>query len=310
MATSKHPKLAKALVYGTCILAGFGLISNLGNIIDFFSVHYDLPNGQYILLRPIIAGILLTPFLFKTPRKLAGRLFNVIKDKVKEWITPKEDPMTLLKRYVDDLERNFRNLQTHISKLHTQMAKIKDIMKQNSNEIARSSRLIDEAKRQGRNEVVAVNYNQVGRLTKLNEKYALMMGRMEELNDVLVKMHTYSSYKLNDTKNEIRMKEQEMQALSSGYYAMMSAKNIMEGDYAQNNVYAEATEQLTIDLHTKIAELDNFMQLSSPMFDDMDMQRTLSQLEGENYYEKLMAEGRAFLNNVDYKDNGNSYFAK
>lgn len=310
MANPKHPLLVKALLIGACSVSAMFLISHLGDIFNFFSEQYFLPNGKYIYLRPLIAGLMLLPFAFRTPRKLASRLWRIVSNKIKDWTTVKEDPMVLLKKYVQDLERNFRNLQTHISKLHTQMAKIKEIMKQNSSEISRSTRLIDEAKRQGRGEVVAVNYNQVGRLTKLNEKYALMMGRMEELNDILVKMHTYSSYKLNDTRNEIRMKEQEMQAISSGYYAMMSAKNIMEGDYTQTAVYEQATEELTHDLHTKIAELDSFMQLSSPMFDDIDMQRTLSQLEGENYYEKLMAEGRAFLNNVDYKDNGNSYFSK
>lgn len=210
------------------------------------------------------------------------------------------DPIKVLKKYVADLEKNFRELSENISKLRAQIAKIKEIMKQNNKEIAKSTRLIDEAKRQGRAEVVAVNFNQIGRLNKLNEKYALMVGRMDDLNNVLIKMHSYSSYKLTDTKNEIRMKEQEFAAISSGYSAMMNAKNIMNGNYQQTEIYESATEALTAELHTKIAEMDSFMQLSQPIFEEMDLQRAISQLEGEQMYQKIMTEGKAFLDKIDY----------
>jgi hypothetical protein len=109
-----------------------------------------------------------------------------------------------------------------------------------------------------------------------------------------------SGCKLNDTKNEIRMKKQEFAAISSGYSAMVNAKNIMNGNYQQNEMYDSAIESLTNDLHVKIAEMDNFMQLSQPLFDDLDLQNETYKLEGAQLYEKIMTEGKAFLDKIDY----------
>lgn len=214
------------------------------------------------------------------------------------------DPIKVLESYIIDLEKNFNELSKNISKLRSQIVQIRDTIKLNNKEIAKSTRLVDEAKRQGRSEVVAVNLNQIGRLNKLNEKYALMLGRMDDLNNVLIKMHTYSSYKLTDTRNEIRMKKQELAAITSGYSAMMNARNIMNGNYKQNEIYDTAIDALTNDLHTKIADMDNFMQLSQPLFDEMNLQNAVNQLEGEKIYEKIMSEGKAFLDKIEYSNNG------
>ncbi len=217
------------------------------------------------------------------------------------------DPLKVLESYVETLEKNFNELNTNIAKLRSQIMKLKDTIKKNNKEIERTTRIIDEAQRQGRSEVVAVNYNQIGRLHKLNEKYALMVGRMDDLSNVLIKMHSYSSFKLNDTKNEIRMKKQEFAAISSGYSAMVNAKNIMNGNYRQNELYDNAIENLTMDLHTKIADMDNFMQLSQPIFNELDLQNEAYKLEGEKLYEKLMTEGKAFLDKIDYNAENSSY---
>jgi phage shock protein A len=217
------------------------------------------------------------------------------------------DPIKVLESYIIDLEKNFNELSKNISKLRKQITIMRDTVKLNNKEIAKSTRLVDEAKRQGRSEVVAVNLNQIGRLNKLNEKYALMIGRMDDLNNVLIKMHAYSSYKLADTRNEIRMKKQELAAISSGYSAMMNARNIMNGNYKQTELYDTAIDALTNDLHTKIADMDNFMQLSQPLFDDMNLQNAINQMEGERIFEKIMTEGQAFLNKIENSSNG-SYF--
>ncbi len=246
-----------------------------------------------------LLGLVIFTITDKRARNLVSYGFKWLMRKITGLFT-ELDPIKILESYVQTLEKNFNELNDNISKLRRQIVKIKDTIKQNNKEIEKSTRIIDEAQRQGRSEVVAVHYNQIGRLHKLNEKYALMVGRMDDLNNVLIKMHSYSSFKLNDTKNEIRMKRQEFAAISSGYSAMVNAKNIMNGNYQQNEMYDTAIESLTTDLHTKIAEMDSFMQLSQPLFDDINLQNEVYKLEGEQLYEKIMTEGKAFLDKIDY----------
>ncbi|MCQ2252669.1 MAG: hypothetical protein MJZ61_04380 [Bacteroidales bacterium] len=290
-----RPEGKTGLVFILAALAGLGLMHN--PILDYVRTQLSTLGGSVGMFSML--GLLVFVICDKRARNLIKYGFKWIMRKITSLFV-ELDPIKVLKKYVADLEKNFRELSENISKLRAQIAKIKEIMKQNNKEIAKSTRLIDEAKRQGRAEVVAVNFNQIGRLNKLNEKYALMVGRMDDLNNVLIKMHSYSSYKLTDTKNEIRMKEQEFAAISSGYSAMMNAKNIMNGNYQQTEIYESATEALTAELHTKIAEMDSFMQLSQPIFEEMDLQRAISQLEGEQMYQKIMTEGKAFLDKIDY----------
>lgn len=302
---AKVSKSSKILGWALMLSIGAGSFYLSWHVHDIAQFIENNPACQLALAAGL--GLLGLSLFSKRMRRIYKAGFCWVRDKIAQTFGQERNPLDLLREYVASLERNFRDLSENISKLRAQIARIKDIIKQNNHEISRSTRLIDEAKRQERHEVVAVNYNQIGRLNKLNEKYALMVGRMENLNDVLIKMHQYSSFKLNDTKNEIRMKEQEFAAISSGYSAMENAKTILSGNSGYDEMYAKAAEALCDDLHAKIAEMDNFMQLSSSLFDEMDLQKAIYQLEGENMYEKVMSEGQAILDKVDYKAMTQSY---
>jgi len=288
------------------ILATLGILGVYHNpIIESVKATLNGSVGGTMALFALL-GLIVFTITDKRARNLVSYGFKWLMKKITGLFT-ELDPIKILESYVETLEKNFNELNENISKLRRQIAKIKETIKQNNREIEKSTRIIDEAQRQGRSEVVAVNYNQIGRLHKLNEKYALMVGRMDDLNNVLIKMQSYSSFKLNDTKNEIRMKRQEFAAVSSGYSAMVNAKNIMNGNFQQNEMYDSAIESLTSDLHTKIAEMDNFMQLSQPLFDDLNLQNEAYKLEGAQLYEKIMTEGKAFLDKIDYSSQGSSY---
>ncbi len=239
--------------------------------------------------------------------KRVRRLIRYSWNSFVHWLTglfTELDPIKILEKYVEDLDKNYRLLGENISKLRNQIDKLKENIKVNNNEILRNHRLIAEAQKQGRPEVVAVNSNQIGRLDALNQKYGSMVGKLEELNSVLIKMHTYSSYKLTDTRNEIRMKKQEYNAISSGYSAMKNAQSILQGNFQQTEMYDKATQDLAADLSLKIADMDNFMELSSDVFKEMDFQNNIYQAKGMEIFDKITTEGKAFLDKIDYNTNG------
>ena len=256
-----------------------------------------------------VLGLLVFIASDKRARKLVSYGFKSLMRWITSWFT-ELDPIKILESYVDELDKNFKLLGDNIAKLRTNIAKLKDTININNKEITKSVKLIEEAKRQNRQEVIAVNSNQIGRLKALNQKYGVMVGKMEDLNNVLIKMHSYSSYKLTDTKNEIRMKKQEFSAISSGYSAMRNAQNILEGDYARNERYEAATEALAQDLSVKIAEMDNFMELSSSIFEEMDLQNSIYQAEGMKMFDEITSKGQAILDKLDTQSENNSYFLK
>ncbi|MBR4266014.1 MAG: hypothetical protein IKQ46_08170 [Bacteroidales bacterium] len=246
-----------------------------------------------------IIGIIAFIASDKRVRRLIKYSWNSLVKKITSLFT-ELDPIKILEKYVEDLDNNYRALGENISKLRIQIDRLKENIKVNNNEIIRSHKLIAEAQRQGRPEVVAVNSNQIGRLDALNKKYGSMVSKLEDLNSVLIKMHTYSSYKLTDTRNEIRMKKQEYNAISSGYSAMRNAQNILQGNFQQTELYDRATQELAADLSLKIADMDNFMALSSDVFKEMDFQNSIYQTKGMEIFDKITTEGKAFLDKIEY----------
>ena len=267
-------------------------------IINFFTnIWQDMQNSAADTVVGFgVLGLLVFIASDKRARKLVSYGFKSLMRWITSWFT-ELDPIKIL-------------LGDNIAKLRTNIAKLKDTININNKEITKSVKLIEEAKRQNRQEVIAVNSNQIGRLKALNQKYGVMVGKMEDLNNVLIKMHSYSSYKLTDTKNEIRMKKQEFSAISSGYSAMRNAQNILEGDYARNERYEAATEALAQDLSVKIAEMDNFMELSSSIFEEMDLQNSIYQAEGMKMFDEITSKGQAILDKLDTQSENNSYFLK
>ena len=280
-------------------------------IINFFTnIWQDMQNSAADTVVGFgVLGLLVFIASDKRARKLVSYGFKSLMRWITSWFT-ELDPIKILESYVDELDKNFKLLGDNIAKLRTNIAKLKDTININNKEITKSVKLIEEAKRQNRQEVIAVNSNQIGRLKALNQKYGVMVGKMEDLNNVLIKMHSYSSYKLTDTKNEIRMKKQEFSAISSGYSAMRNAQNILEGDYARNERYEAATEALAQDLSVKIAEMDNFMELSSSIFEEMDLQNSIYQAEGMKMFDEITLKGQAILDKLDTQSENNSYFLK
>ncbi len=211
----------------------------------------------------------------------------------------KPDPLDDLREYVDDLRDKCMELNGNIQKLKAQTVKIKRIIKQNNKEIDRLTISVDMARKNLKAADEALALNQIGRLDGLNAKYAKMLGQMDDLGAMLHKVQEYTSYKLADAQNEVRMREQEYNAVSSGYSAMMNAKDIMDGE--NDEMMVSAAEKINAEIHAKLAEMEVFMELSEPLFSDLNMQKTIDRMEGERIYERIMQEGQILLDKIEMK---------
>ncbi len=209
----------------------------------------------------------------------------------------KPDPLNDLREYVDDLRDKCMELNGNMQKLKAQTVKTKRIIKQNTKEIDRLTISVDMARKNIKPTDEALALNQIGRLDALNAKYTQMLGRMDDLYAMLHRVQEYTSYKLADAQNEVRMREQEYNAISSGYSAMMNAKDIMDSE--GDEVMLSAAQKLNDDLHAKLAEMEVFMELSEPLFSDLNVQKSIDRMEGERIYERIMLEGQAFLDRVE-----------
>ncbi|MCA0238593.1 MAG: hypothetical protein LCH81_19635 [Bacteroidetes bacterium] len=192
----------------------------------------------------------------------------------------KIDPISILKSYIEDLEDNLRSMSKQIGALRGQMRQLKGIMDGNNAEIQKNMTIAERAKKQNDDKNMALSARKAGRLQDANEKYDVLYKRMEVLYRVLTKMYENSELVLEDTKDQVNLKEQEYKAIAASHSAIRSAMSILSGDPDQRALYDQALEALADDVGQKVGEMERFMDTSKNLMASIDLQNGVFEEDG------------------------------
>ena len=214
--------------------------------------------------------------------KMRNLVFYMYKS-VMRWITGmfvKIDPISILKSYIEDLEDNLRSMSKQIGALRGQMRQLKGTMDTNNADIQKNMTIAERAKKTSDEKNVALSARKAGRLQDANAKYELLYKQMEVLYRVLTKMYENSELVLEDTKDQVNLKEQEYKAISASHGAIRSAMSIISGDPDQRALYDQALEALADDVGQKVGEMERFMDTSKNLMASIDLQNGVFEDEG------------------------------
>lgn len=250
-----------------------------------------------LYLSAMMAALAAVVYVVLDP-KLRNLIWYAYKSAMR-WITGifvKIDPISILKSYIDDLEDNLRNLSRQIGALRGQMRQLKGIMDGNSAEIRRNLEAGEQAQKNNDAKNLTLATRKAGRLQDANAKYDVLYKKMEVLYRVLARMYENSEIMLDDTKDQVKIKEQEYQAIRAGHGAMRSARSVLGGDPDRRALFDQAVETLADEVGARVGELERFMDTSKNLMDSIDLQNGVFADEGlkllENWDKKspLLAE--------------------
>lgn len=248
-----------------------------------------------------ILGTVALIFTDSRARKLVSFAFKGIMRKITGWFV-QLDPIKILESHIEYLKKNREEMNSNITKLRGQLSKLRSIVTQNNNEMDQKIRIARQAKLQNRNELVAINTRQYGRLKGLNTRYETMINKMNVLYNVLTKIYNSTAYLIQDTENEVRLRKQEATAIMTGYSAMKHAMNIINGDPDRKMMFDMANEALADDIYAKIGEMDTFIELSGDFIDNVNLQNAAFEQQGNDLIaklEKMEKEGLSYLESAD-----------
>jgi len=217
---------------------------------------------------------------------------------VMRWITGvfvTIDPIGILKNYVDDLTNNLRKMSTQIGNIRGQMRKLKTVMNENSAEIDNNMKLASMAKRKGNDKQVMLSTRKAARLKDSNAKYQSLHSKMEVMHKILSRMYQNSEILLEDTKDQVKLKEQERKAIRASHSAMTSAMSVISGNPDQRAMFDMALEAIADDVSNKVGEMERFMDMSSSFMDSVDLQNGVFEEEGLKMLEKFEKESTLLL---------------
>ncbi|MEM9887418.1 MAG: hypothetical protein AAF849_16100 [Bacteroidota bacterium] len=205
------------------------------------------------------------------------------------------DPIGILKNYISDLEDNLRKMSKQIGALRGQMRKLKNTIEQNNKEISMNLKMASKAKEMSKQQQMILSSRKAARLKETNEKYSVLHQRMEVMHRILTKMYSNSEILLEDTRDQVKVKEQERKAIRASHSAMKSAMSVISGDPDKREMFDRAMEAVADDVANKVGEMERFMEMSANFMDSVDLQNGVFEEEGLRMLEKWEKESTILL---------------
>ncbi|WP_238750019.1 PspA/IM30 family protein [Neolewinella maritima] len=289
----QRPEGVTGLIFLVAILAGLGFLFTTfaGFILPFLSTTLGLVVAAVALLTVLFAIVdprtrTLLSYMYKSGmRKVTGLFVNI-------------DPIGILKSYVEELEGNLQEMRKQIGKIRGQMRHLSTLMETNETEVKKQLKLAALAKEKGKNQQMILSSRRAARLRESNQKYQVLLTKMEVLNRVLNRMHQNSEVLLEDTRDQVDLRIQERKAIRASHGAMKSAMSVINGDPDQRALFDQAMEAIAEDVATKVGEMERMMELSSDFLASVDLQNGVFADEGlrmleewEKKSELLLSEG-------------------
>jgi hypothetical protein len=115
------------------------------------------------------------------------------------------------------------------------------------------------------------------------------------LHKVLTKMYANSEILLEDTKDQVKVKEIEYKAIKTSHSAMKGAMSIISGDKDKREMFDQAMEHIADDVANKVGEMEQFMEMSSSVMDSIDLQSGVFEEQGLKMLEEYEKKSSLLL---------------
>lgn len=286
----KRPEGIAGLFFLIALLAGGGLLI-------------------YTFLGPIMAALQNTLVLAGTLAVLGVLVYMVADPKTRALVSymyksamrsitglfVQLDPVGILKNYVEEMAKNLQKLRTQIGNIRGQVRHLETLMKTNDKEIANQLQLAKLAQKQGKKQPMILSSRKAARLQESNGKYAALLKKLNILYRILSRMHDNSEVLLEDTKDQVKLKEMERKAIRASHGAMKSAMSVINGDPDQRAMFDQAMEAITDDVANKVGEMERFMEMSSEFMSTIDLQNGVFEEQGMRMLEEYERKSELLL---------------
>lgn len=180
------------------------------------------------------------------------------------------NPWSIVKVYIKDLKKSREQMNEHITQLAEAIGNNDNQLEKNAAEIKDNLLYANKEKSKGNMESAAVYANQVGRLSKFNDKLEKLNGKSKYLEKFLEKLYEKVGYKITDLENELAIQEKEYKTLKAGSSAFSKAMNIYNGNVDALDMKNMAIEEIELQLGNFRGQIDKALKDSSKFLQNMN----------------------------------------
>ena len=285
-----RPEGVTGLIFLLAIVGfiGYLVVANIGLLVTLAS------NTLYLVAMLGVLALIIYMILDPRMRTLVSYMYK----SVMRWITGlfvTIDPIGILKNYIDDLRDNLAKMSKQLGAIRGQMRKLKSMVTENNSDIENNLLIAKKAKELGDQKAMLLSTRKAARLKETNSKYTALHSKMSVLYKVLSKMYTNSEILLEDTEDQVKVKEQERKAIRASHSAMSEAMSIIKGDTDKRAMFDQAMEAIADDVSNKVGEMERFMELSSDFMSSVDLQNGVFEEKGLKMLEEYEKQSTLLL---------------
>jgi hypothetical protein len=295
--------------------AGIALFYLWGSLVPFLIM--ALENTLYFIFLLIAVSLLLFFLLNKSIRSLVWNIYRVsMRFLINLVVTI--DPIGILKNRIESMEKDEIKLNDQRSILdgavQKLLRKIEDFKKEIVHLLGYASKAQEKAQEA---EKVMIKYEKsndqvnyqnaalekskwlqeaktkaakAGSLKELTEgKFIPLHQKMSSMSLMLGKAAQAVHYTIENTKNEVEVKEIEYTTVKTSYSALSSAISAMKGNPDERAIYEQSLAYIEEDLSRKLGAMRQMMDTTSQVVANMDIENEISLDKGMALLDKFMA---------------------
>ena len=286
----KRPEGVTGLLFLIALIAGGAfLVSTAWATISAF-----IASTVGLVVTVAVLGTILFSVLDPRTRALIGYMYKSAMRSI-TGLFVNIDPIGILKSYIEELEGNLRKMREQIGKLRGQQRHLKTLMETNETEVKKQLQLAKLAKERGKNQQMILSSRRAARLRESNEKYNVLLTKIDVLSRVLNRMHDNSEILLEDTRDQVQLRIEERKAIRASHGAMESAMSVINGNPDQRALFDAAMEGIAEDVASKVGEMERMMELSSDFMNSVDLQNGVFADEGLRMLEEWEQKSELLL---------------
>lgn len=281
------------------VLAAAALVYGWGQIVPFI-VSMLADTLHMVYLAAILSAILFVVFSSRTHlmfrllmRAITGMIINI-------------DPIGILKDHLSQMRKRRDVMSQQISNVSGQIQYLKNIIDKNQAMANENMRLAAHAKKiatttADQNEQLRMalqmkaKANQAGRLQKSNLSYQQLLGKLQNIYDLLSKWAVHIDFYIEDTDNEVKQAEIEYKTINTAYRAYRTALAVIKGTGDEKELYNQTMEKLAEEAGRKLGEMEDFQRLAQNFMDTIDLENGAVETEAleklDAYEQRLLTSG-------------------
>ncbi len=269
----------------------FGVLFGIGLLVTIaYFVVPILTTVVWNTLNFAIALTCLAAFLYcVTNRKLRLSLFYFYEILMKRLvgIVIELDPFIIAEDYISDMEKQREKLYNQSVEVQGQKERIEMKIDEKEKE---KNHLLAKARVAKENNMLPELGNatrQIARLDEYVKQLTPISVNLTKINDYLSKIYKNSAYLIEDAKNELNLKKDLYNSVSSGNKALNSALKIFKGDPEKKLLVEQSMEYLKEDIADKLGNMKKAISYSSDFMKSIDLDNATYEQQGldmlENY---------------------------